>query len=191
MKHLRWAAIPVLAIATLGAAACGNSDGDSADVRTAPAVVEANGSDRHLTNAAIEAARQARANQAATDRLQGQADQAERAETARAVAAAEAAERTAHLEGQARTYEANSASVTRSYGDEHRQPVSDLVAGNRAALQAQADAYVQQLQDRAPDTDASVNTWEAGNRAAAEAIERQAHLDGQARTYGDEHRQPN
>jgi hypothetical protein len=26
---------------------------------------------------------------------------------------------------------------------------------------------------------------EAGNRAAAEAAERQAHLDGQANTYGD------
>jgi hypothetical protein len=152
-RALRWAA-PVALVGALGLAACGNSD-DTEPVRVAAPSVAGLGSDQHLNNEAAEIARDQRANEAASARLAGEA------------------ERQAHLDGNAGTYRNLStssargladeqaaaqaganASIVKAYGDEHRQPstgagTNTATAGNRAAQQAQADAYVQQQQDRA------------------------------------------
>ena len=73
-KHaLRWAA-PVALVGVMGLAACG--DGGSAEtVRTASPSELAGGNDEHLANQSEEIARQVRSNQAASDRLTGQAEQ--------------------------------------------------------------------------------------------------------------------
>ena len=100
-RALRWAA-PV-ALVGAGLAACG--DGDDAAVQTraptAPSAADVAGSDQHVSNLA-EQTREARANAAASARLQGQAeayqhlDLAEQTREARANAAA-----SARLQGQA------------------------------------------------------------------------------------------
>ena len=133
-RALRWAA-PVALVGALGLAACGTSDSTEAVRVAAPSAVGAD-SDQHLNNKAAEIASQ-RANRAASDRLTGQAEQIQRAEAARLAAQAERYEWSAHLEGQANTY-------------------SGIEAGNRAAQMAQAESYVQQLQDRA-ETSSSGN----------------------------------
>ena len=134
-RALRWAA-PVALVGALGLAACGD-DGDAA-VQTgapaAPSAADVAGSDQHLSNLAEEV-REARANAAASARLQGQAEAYQRVDAAQAaavssqaeladqqfayqagfrpnVSAADAAiaaeaERQAQLEGQARTYGAD------------------------------------------------------------------------------------
>jgi hypothetical protein len=146
-RALRWAA-PVALVGALGLAACGDSDSTEAVRVAAPSAVGVGsdqhlnnkaeelataslgaGSDQHLNNKAAEIASQ-RANRAASDRLTGQAEQIQRAEAARLAAQAERYEWSAHLEGQANTY-------------------SGIEAGNRTAQMAQAESYVQQLQDRA------------------------------------------
>jgi hypothetical protein len=153
-RALRWAA-PVALVGALGLAACGSGDSTEA-VRVAAPSVGGAGSDQHLNNKAVELAQEERAyraatasfgsdqhlnnkaaeiasqraNRAASDRLTGQAEQIQRAEAARVAAQAERFERSAHLEGQANTY-------------------SGIEVGNRAAQMAQAEQYVQQLQDRA------------------------------------------
>jgi hypothetical protein len=72
-RALRWAA-PVALVGVMGLAACG--DGGSAEtVRTASPSEPAVGSDQHLVNQSEEIAWQVRSNQAASDRLTGQADQ--------------------------------------------------------------------------------------------------------------------
>jgi hypothetical protein len=152
-RALRWAA-PVALVGALGLAACGDND-DTEAVRVAAPSVAGLGSDQHLNNAADEIASAQRVNEAASARLAGEA------------------ERQAHLDGNAETYgnlSANTAeglaeeqaaaqaganaSTAKAYGDEQRQPntgagPNTAEAGNRAAQQAQADAYVQQQQDRA------------------------------------------
>jgi hypothetical protein len=152
-RALRWAA-PVALAGALGLAACGDND-DTEAVRVAAPSAAGVGSDQHLNNAAEEIARTQRANEAASARLAGEA------------------ERQAHLDGNAETYGKLSADAAKglaeeqaaaqaganartakAYGDEHRQPNTGVGpntagAGNRAAQQAQADAYVQQQQDRA------------------------------------------
>ena len=151
-----------LALATVvTAAACGNDD--SPDAATAdqssaeaPAVPDVAGSDQHLNNAAEEMARQERINAAATARL-----------------AAEA-ERQAHLDGQAQLYANLSADAASGLADEQ----SAYEAG------ANSDVAAAYGDEQRQPTDAAPNAFEAGNRAAAEEFERQAHLDGQAQTSG-------
>jgi hypothetical protein len=83
------------------------------------------------------------------------------AATARLTAQAEAYERQAHFAGEARTYG------------------SDQHLNNMAEEAGEIFNYPYS----GTNTDAGPNTAEAANRAAAEELERQAHLDGQARTY--------
>jgi hypothetical protein len=81
-RALRWAA-PVALVGALGLAACG--DGDDAAVQTrapaAPSAADVAGSDQHLSILA-EQIREARANAAASARLQGQAEAYQRVEAA-------------------------------------------------------------------------------------------------------------
>jgi hypothetical protein len=81
-RALRWAA-PVVLVGALGLAACG--DGDDAAVQTrapaAPSAADVAGSDQHLSILA-EQIREARANAAASARLQGQAEAYQRIEAA-------------------------------------------------------------------------------------------------------------
>jgi hypothetical protein len=101
------------------------------------------GSDQHLENMSSEIA-SARANRAASARLTGQAEQVQRAQAARLTAQAEQYERSAHIEGQAKTY-----SGTDVPTNSDANLPNAFEAGNRAAQAAQADGYVEQLQDRA------------------------------------------
>ena len=115
-RALRWAA-PVALVGALGLAACG--DGDDAAVQTrapaAPSAADVAGSDQHLTNLAEEI-REARANAAASARLQGQADAYQRIEAAAVSGYAELAD-------QQSAYQAGSRpNVPAAYGDEHREP---------------------------------------------------------------------
>jgi len=109
-SKVRVAAAAVAALAILGLAACGDDDDDVTTqpaVPAAPAPADVSGSDQHLENLADDGAVNAfeAGNQAASDRLQGQADQiAEAQAKAKAAQAAEDLERQAHLDGQARTY---------------------------------------------------------------------------------------
>jgi hypothetical protein len=172
-RALRWAA-PVALVGALGLAACGDNDGTEA-VRVAAPSVAGLGSDQHLTNQAEELARasaSAGSDQHFNNRAAELANQQRANEAASARLAGEA-ERQAHLDGNAETYGNLSAdtaegfadeqaaaqagantSTAKAYGDEQRQPDTGVgpntaEAGNRAAQQAQADAYVQQQQDRA------------------------------------------
>ena len=138
---------PLVLAVVLTAAACG--DNDNPDAATAlesaaeaaeaavPSPAEVAGSDEHLNNLAnSDAARQVRANEAATARLAGQA------------------ERQAQLDAQAELYGNLSADAAAGLADEQDAAQASAApnafeAGNRAALVAQADAYVQQQQDRA------------------------------------------
>jgi hypothetical protein len=135
-RALRWAA-PVALVGALGLAACGDND-DTEAVRVAAPSAAGVGSDQHLNNAADEIARAQRANEAASARLAGEA------------------ERQAHLDGNAETYGNLSADAAEGLAEEQTAAQAGAntrpntaEAGNRAALQAQADAYVQQQQDRA------------------------------------------
>jgi hypothetical protein len=103
------------------------------------------GSDQHLNNKAAELASQ-RANRAASARLTGQAEQLQRAQAARLAAQAEQYERSAHLEGQAKTFERMDVPTN----SDANLP-NPFEAGNRAAQAALADGYVEQLQDQAND----------------------------------------
>jgi hypothetical protein len=168
-RALRWAA-PVALVGALGLAACGNSDDTEAVRVAAPspagigsdqhlanmaeelaqqerayraAAVAGAGSDQHLNNQAAEIASQ-RANRAASARLTGQAEQIQRAQAARVAAQAARVEWSAHLEGQAKTY----ARMNVPTNSDANLP-NAFEAGNRAALMAQAEQYVEQLQDRA------------------------------------------
>ena len=147
-RALRWAA-PVALVGALGLAACGDDD-DSAAVRTAaPSGVNAWLSEQaieraELDNRAEVLGRQARANAAASARLSGQAEQVQRAQAARLAAQAELYERSAHLEGQANTHGGTDVPTN----SDANLP-NAFEAGNRAALTAQAEGYVEQLKDRA------------------------------------------
>ena len=92
-------------------------------------------------------------NQAEQAQRVAQTEHLERVASARAAAAAEQAELDAKLEGSAKT--------------------SGVSSGNRAALAAEAERYVEQLEANAQSTrssdDTMPNPWEAGNRAVAEA----------------------
>jgi hypothetical protein len=167
-RALQWVA-PVALVGALGLAACGNSD-DTEAVRVAAPSPAGIGSDQHLANMAEELAQQERAykaaavevgsdqhlnnqaaeiasqraNRAASARLTGQAEQIQRAQAARVAAQAARVEWSAHLEGQAKTY----ARMNVPTNSDANLP-NAFEAGNRAALMAQAEQYVEQLQDRA------------------------------------------
>ena len=198
-RALRWAT-PVALVGALGLAACGTSDSTEAVRVAAPSAVGAGsdqhlnnksaeiakaslgaGSDQHLNNTAVELAREERAyraatasagsdqhlnnkaaeiasqraNRAASDRLTGQAEQIQRAEAARLAAQAERFERSAHLEGQANTYsgiEVGNRVAQMAQAEQYVQQLQDRAvtsSGNRVAQMAQAEQYVEQLQDRA------------------------------------------
>jgi ribosomal protein L18 len=180
-RALRWAT-PVALVGALGLAACGTSDSTEAVRVAAPSAVGA-GSDQHLTNKSAEIAKASlgagsdqhlnnkaaeiaskRANRAASDRLTGQAEQIQRAEAARLAAQAERFERSAHLEGQANTYsgiEVGNRVAQMAQAEQYVQQLQDRAvtsSGNRVAQMAQAEQYVQQLQDRAVTS--------SGNRVA-------------------------
>jgi hypothetical protein len=140
-RALRWAA-PVALVGALGLAACGDDDTEA--VRVAAPGAAGIGSDRHLNNQAEEIARasaSAGSNRAAE---LAQQERAYRAASARIAVRAEQYERSAHLEGQANTY--SGTDVPTNSDANLSNPVE---AGNRAAQAAQADGYVEQLQDRA------------------------------------------
>jgi hypothetical protein len=172
-RALRWAA-PVALVGALGLAACGDND-DTEAVRVAAPSVAGLGSDQHLANQAEELAR-ASAVAGSDQHLNNAADEIARAQRANEAASARLAgeaERQAHLDGNAETYgnlvadaaegladeqatvqASANASTAKAYGDEQRQlntsaGPNTAQAGNRAAQQAQANAYVQQRQDRA------------------------------------------
>ena len=136
-RALRWAA-PVALVGALGLAACGNGD-DTEAVRAAAPSVAGLGSDQHLNNAADEIARAQRANEAASARLAGEA------------------ERQAHLDGNAETYANLSAESASGLAEEQAATVASAAPNNRAAIQAQADTYVEQQQDRASENTDSEN----------------------------------
>ena len=183
-RALRWAA-PVVLVGALGLAACG--DGDDAAVQTrapaAPSAADVAGSDQHLGNLA-EQVREARVNAAASARLQAQAEAHQRVEVAQAAVSSRV-----ELADQQSAYQAGS-----------RPNVS---VAYRAAQRAAADRYVEQQQARAAGaakaygdeqreptgpsgatTLSPVNPVEAADAAIAAQAERQAQLEGQARTYG-------
>jgi hypothetical protein len=172
-RALRWAA-PVALVGALGLAACGDND-DTEALRVAAPSVAGLGSDQHLANQAEELAR-ASAVAGSDQHLNNAADEIARAQRATEAASARLAgeaERQAHLDGNAETYgnlvadaaeglaeeqaavqAGANASTAKAYGDEQRQlntgaGPNTVEAGNRAAQQAQANAYVQQQQDRA------------------------------------------
>jgi hypothetical protein len=136
-RALRWAA-PVALVGALGLAACGNGD-DTEAVRVAAPSGAGLGSDQHLNNSADEIARAQRANEAASARLAGEA------------------ERQAHLDGNAETYANLSAESASGLAEEQTGTVASAAPNNRAAVQAQADAYVEQQQDRASENTDSEN----------------------------------
>ncbi len=166
-RALRWAA-PVALVGALGLAACGNSDNSEA-VRVAAPGAAGVGSDQHLNNQAEEIAR-ASAGVGSDQHLKNQAEEIARASagagsdqhlynqaaelareqrayqaaSARLTAQAEQVERSAHLEGQANTY-----SGTDVPTNSDANLPNAFEAGNRAAQMAQAEAYVEQQQDRA------------------------------------------
>ena len=124
-RALRWAA-PVALVGALGLAACGDND-DTEAVRVAAPSVAGLGSDQHLANQAEELAR-ASASAGSDQHLGNQA---------------------AELARQARVNQAASDRLTAQA--EQYQRSSSVAVSNRAAQMAQAEAYVEQQQDRASE----------------------------------------
>jgi hypothetical protein len=141
-RALRWAA-PVALVGALGLAACGNDDTEA--VRVAAPSVAGFGSDQHLNNKAEELAR-ASAGAGSDQHLNNTA---------------------AELSREQRSYQAASARLT-AQAEQYERAVQ---AGNRAAQMAQAEAYVNQQQDRAESnravqmTQAQSYVWEQQHRA--------------------------
>jgi hypothetical protein len=130
-----------LTVTVVTAAACGD-DNDSPDAATAErssagavAPADVAGSDQHLNNAAEELARQERVNAAASARLAGEA------------------ERQAQLEANARTHSVSPAAELAQQQEAYKANADAgpnvAEAGNRAAQQANAEAYAEQQQARA------------------------------------------
>ncbi|MGH9228337.1 MAG: hypothetical protein ACRD07_06305 [Acidimicrobiales bacterium] len=156
-RALRWAA-PVALVGALGLAACGDNDDSEATRIAAPGGVNAWLSEQALERAQLDnnraevLGRQARANAAASARLSAQAEQVQRAQAARLAAQAEQYERSAHLEGQAKTHGGTDVPTN----SDANLP-NAFEAGNRAVLKAQAERYVEQLQDRAESNSEGVD----------------------------------
>jgi hypothetical protein len=142
-----------LAVTVVTAAACGDDD-DSPDAATAEQ------SSAGAVAPADVAGSDQHLNNAAEELARQERVNA--AATARLTAQAEAYEMQAHLEGQARTYGS----------DQHLNNLAEVRANETFNYPYSGT-----------NTDAGPATAEAANRAAAEELERQAHLDGQARTY--------
>jgi tetrahydromethanopterin S-methyltransferase subunit F len=153
-RALRWAA-PVALVGALGLAACGDND-DTEAVRVAAPSVAGLGSDQHLANKAEELAR-ASAGAGSDQHLNNAA---------------------AELTAEQRAYQAASDRLT-AQAEQYENAVE---AGNRAAQMAQAESYVQQLQDRAVSS--------SGNRAAqmaqAESYVQQLQDRAESNSYEDE-----
>ena len=184
-RALRWAA-PIALVGAVGLAACG--DGDEATVQTrapaAPSAVDVAGSDQHLSNLAGQV-REARINAAASARLQGQAEAHQRVELAQAAAAPGSVE----LADQQSAYEAGSRpNVSAAYRAAQRAAADRYVDQQQARAAASAKAYGDEHRQPTVSNEAtspsSVNPVEAADAAIAAQAERQAHLEGQARTYG-------
>jgi hypothetical protein len=184
-RALRWAA-PVALVGALGLAACG--DGDDAAVQTrapaAPSAADVAGSDQHLGNLA-EQVREARANAAASARLQGQAEAHQRVEAAQPAAMSSRAE----LADQQSAYQAGSRpNVSAAYRAAQRAAADRYVEQQEARAAAAAKAYGdEQREPTGPNgatTPSPVNPVEAADAAIAAQAEHQAQLEGQARTYG-------
>jgi hypothetical protein len=200
---LRWTAC-ALAAAGLLVAACGSSGSDGDDVVTgpaAPSAADVAGSDQHLRNLAEAGAADASGSDqhllnlgdsglvnpfAAGNRAaaRAQADQYVKQLQARAAETAEAelaqqqanAAASARLGGYAERYaEAQAADAERQAW---AQLNATLDGGNRAP-QAAARPHPGYVY-----SDGQADQAERQAQAGAEDIERQAHLDGQARTYG-------
>ena len=192
-RALRWAA-PVALVGAVGLAACG--DGDNSDAATASvagrsydylggddhrvkASSEASGLDNHLDIRANEIATREQAERAATARLTAQAEQYQAAQAARLAAQAEQIERQAHLDGQAKAHSTTSGFINRAamkaqadaYVEslEARAESISSTTSNRAAVKAQADAYVDSLEARAADADFSGRSYRAALKAQADA----------------------
>jgi hypothetical protein len=185
-RALRWAA-PVALVGALGLAACG--DGDDAAVQTrapaAPSAADVAGSDQHLSNLA-EQVREARANAAASARLQGQAEAHQRVEAAQAAAAVSGR---AELADQQLAYQAGSrANVSAAYLAAERAAADRYVEQQEARAAEAAKAYGDEQREPTGQNEGTtlspVNPVEAADAAIAAEAERQAHLEGQARTYG-------
>jgi hypothetical protein len=141
-RALRWAA-PVALVGALGLAACGDSD-DTASVRVAaPSAAGVVGSDQHLVNQAEELARASVEVAGSDQHLTNMA---------------------AELTREQRSYQAASARLT-AQAEQYERSVK---AGNLAAQMAQAEAYVQQQQDRAEansgENDGSDDEFVPGSR---------------------------
>jgi N-acetylmuramoyl-L-alanine amidase CwlA len=141
-RALRWAA-PVALVGALGLAACGDSD-DTASVRVAaPSAAGVVGSDQHLVNQAEELARASVEVAGSDQHLTNMA---------------------AELTREQRSYQAASARLT-AQAEQYERSVK---AANLAAQMAQAEAYVQQQQDRAEansgDNDGSDDEFVPGSR---------------------------
>jgi hypothetical protein len=163
-QALRWAA-PVALVGALGLAACGDND-DTEAVRVAAPSVAGLGSDQHLANQAEELAR-ASASAGSDQHLNNAAAEGERQARANAAGSARLAglaEQQAHLDGQAKLYGPQggqaSASNTAETGlaeEQSAAQAADIDAGpntaqgNMAAQRANAEAYVEQQQDRASE----------------------------------------
>jgi cell division septum initiation protein DivIVA len=141
-RALRWAA-PVALVGALGLAACGDSD-DTASVRVAaPSAAGVVGSDQHLVNQAEELARASVEVAGSDQHLTNLAAELTREQRSNQAASA-------RLTAQAEQYERS------------------VKAGNLAAQMAQAEAYVQQQQDRAEansgENDGSDDEFVPGSR---------------------------
>ena len=137
-RALRWAA-PVALVGALGLAACGDND-DTEAVRVAAPSVAGLGSDQHLTNQAEELAR-ASASAGSDQHFNNRA---------------------AELANQQRAYQAASDRLTAQAEQYERS--SPAAVSNRAAQMAQADAYVQQQQDRAENGNGYGGEFVPGSR---------------------------
>ena len=153
-RALRWAA-PVALVGALGLAACGNDDTEA--VRVAAPSVAGFGSDQHLSNMSEELAR-ASASAGSDQHLNNRA---------------------AELSREQRSNQAASARLT-AQAEQYQRAVK---AGNRAALKAQGESYVQQQQDRAQSgravqmTESPAYVWEQQHRADSSSDSNDSYAD--------------
>src|SRR5215207_8341305 len=152
IRTLRWIA-PVAMAGVLGFAACGGENA-AEDART-EARVASRGSDTHLYNQAEEiAGRSASVSRGSDTHLYNQAE-----EIAGRSASAQQIERQAKLDGSAKTYGVSSGNRAALAAEAERY-VEQLEANatsqsNRAALAAEAERYVEQLEANAESTQLS------------------------------------
>jgi hypothetical protein len=157
-RALRWAA-PVALVGALGLAACGDND-DTEAVRVAAPSAAAVGSDQHLVNQAEELARAATGSAGSDQHLVNQAEELARAATGSVGSDQHLNNAAAELARQQRAYQAASDRLT----GQAEQYERSVAAGNRAALMAEAESYVQQQQDRAESINGYGGEFVPGSR---------------------------